>query len=48
MGDVDKITRRFVENVDVYLCVSKILCDKDELKHPDYYDDAYFVTKGPT
>ena len=33
---------------DLYLCVAKILRNKYELKHPDSYDDADFVTKGPT
>ena len=48
MGDVDALTRRFEENFSVYLCVAKILRDKDELKFPDSYDDAAFVTKQPT
>ena len=48
MGDVNALTRRFREKLSVYLCVAKILRDKDELKHPYYYDDTVFVTKGPT
>ena len=48
MGDVNALTRRFREKLSVYLCVAKILRDKDELKFPDSYDDAAFVTKQPT
>ena len=35
-------------NFAVYLCVAKILRNKYELKHSDSYDDAAFVTEGPT
>ena len=48
MGDVDALTWRFGEIVSVYLCVANILQDKENLKHPDYYDDAAFFTKVPT
>ena len=36
-----------LEKFSVYLCAANILRDKDELKRAYYYDDAYFVTKGP-
>ena len=45
MGDVDALTRRFGENFSVHQCVANILRDKDELKRPDYYNDAAFFKK---
>ena len=48
MGDVNAITKRFGENVSVYLRVAKSLLKKDELKCPYSYDDTDFVRKGPT
>ena len=46
MGGVDALTRRFGEKLSVYLFVVNILRNKDELKHPDSYDDAVFVKKS--
>ena len=48
MGYFDALTQRFGNNFSVYLCVSKILRDKDQLKRPDSYHYAAFVSKVPT
>ena len=46
-GDINALTQQLGEFFSVYLCASNILRNKDELKHPDSYDDAVFVKKVP-
>ena len=48
MGGVNALNQHFREKKSVYLCVANVLRNREELKHTDSYDDADFVTKGPT